>query len=184
MQNCNPVMIPAEGSMKQDDSTTQKSVDATLFRQMVGCLRFVCHSRPELAYSTRVISRHMANPNQAHMTVAKKIMRYLKGTLSYGILFPNQRKEEKLQLVRYSDSDWCGDKEDRRSTSRYTFFISGAPISWSSKNQEVVALSTCEAEYIAACNAACQGLWLTSLLAELKCGEGMKIELKVDLNQP
>ncbi|XP_019450626.1 PREDICTED: uncharacterized protein LOC109352897 [Lupinus angustifolius] len=126
MQNCNLVMIRAEGNVKQDDSTTQKSVDATLFRQMVGCLRFVCHSRPKLAYSAGVISRHMANPNQAQMTAAKKTMRYLKGNLSYGILFPNQRKEDKLQLVGYSDSDWCGDKEDMRSTSGYTFFISSA----------------------------------------------------------
>ncbi|XP_019431383.1 PREDICTED: uncharacterized protein LOC109338567 [Lupinus angustifolius] len=158
MQNCNPVMISAEGSVKQDDSTIQKSVDATLFRKMVGCLGFVCHSRPELGYSAGVISRHMANPNQTHMTTAKKIMRYLKGTLSYGIMFPNQRKEDELQLVGCSDSDWCGDKEDRRSTPRYTFFISGSSISWSPKKQELVALSTCEAKYIAACNAACQGL--------------------------
>ncbi|XP_019445525.1 PREDICTED: uncharacterized protein LOC109349243 [Lupinus angustifolius] len=132
MQNCNPVLIPDEGSMQLDNSSNKRSVDATLFRQIVGCLRFVCHGRPELAYGAGVISRHMANPNQSHMTAAKRIMRYLKGTLNYGIMFPNQ-KENELQLVGFSDSDWCGDKEDRRSTSGYTFLVHGAPISWSSK---------------------------------------------------
>ncbi|XP_019418504.1 PREDICTED: uncharacterized protein LOC109329279 [Lupinus angustifolius] len=179
MQNCNHVLTPVEGSTKSDHSLTKKPVDATLFRQMVGCIGFVCHNRSDIAYGAGVISKHMANSNQTHMTAAKRVMRYLKGTLHYGILFPNE-VENKLQLVGFSDSNWCGDKEYKRCTSGYTFFVHGAPISWSSKKQEVVALSTCEVEYIAACNATCQGLWLTSLMAELKCGEDMKIELRVD----
>ncbi|CAL0313725.1 unnamed protein product [Lupinus luteus] len=122
----------------------------------------------------------MTNPNQSHMIAAKRIMRYLKGTMNHGIMFPNQTEVSEPCFVGYSDSDWCGDKEDRESTSGYVFSMFGAPISWSSKKQDVVALSTCEAEYIAACNAAHQGLWLTSLIAELKCGELGKFELRVD----
>ncbi|CAL0332983.1 unnamed protein product [Lupinus luteus] len=180
MQNCNPALVPVEGNPKQDLHLAQEPANATVFRQMVGCLRFVCHSIPELAYGAGMISRHMANPTQVHMTAAKRMLRYLKGTLNYGILFPTQKVNDQLQLVGYSDSDWGGDKEDRRSTSAYTFFFCDAPISWSSKKQEVVALSTCEAEYIVACNAACQGKWLTSLLSELKVEEDMKIELRID----
>jgi len=82
--------------------------------------------------------------------------------------------------VGYTNSDWCGDKVDRRSTSSFVFLLSGAPISLSSSKQDVVALSTCEAEYVAAYNASCQGLWLLSLLAELKCDSFEKIELQID----
>ena len=80
----------------------------------------------------------------------------------------------------YTDSDWCGDKVDRRSTSGFVFLLSGAPISWSSRKQDVIALSTCEAEYVVVCNASCQGLWLLSLLVELKCDSFKKIELQID----
>jgi len=82
------------------------------------------------------------------LVAAKRILRYLKGTLNYGILFPHQKEKGELYLTTYSDSDWCGDKMERRSTSSYVFLLCGAPISWSSKKQYVVALSTCEAEYI------------------------------------
>ncbi|XP_019438963.1 PREDICTED: uncharacterized protein LOC109344664 [Lupinus angustifolius] len=171
MLDCKPVIGPIEGKVGSNDSATKKPIDPTLYRHIVGCLRFICHSRPEITYDAGVISRHMANPKQSHIIAAKRIMRYLKGTMNYGIMFPNQIEESESYFVGYSDSYWCGDKEDRKSTSGYVFFMFGALVSWISKKQDVVALSTREAEYIAACNATCQGLWLTSLIAELNCGE-------------
>ncbi|XP_019431328.1 PREDICTED: uncharacterized protein LOC109338522 [Lupinus angustifolius] len=169
-----------EGKVGSSESTTEKLIDPTLYGQIVGCLGFIWHFKHEISYATRVISRNMANPKQSQMIAAKRIMRYLKGTMNYGIQFPNQKEKGKSCFIGYSYSDWCGDKEDRKSTSGYVFFMFGTPVSWSSKKQDVVALSTCEAEYIAACNAPCQGLWLTSLIAVLNCGKIGQFELKFD----
>ena len=91
----------------------------------------------------------MNNPRKFHLTTAKRILRYVKGTLEYGVLFPRKTDQRTVSLLGYSDSDWCGDKTDRKSTTRYLFKFLGAPISWCSKKQPVVALSSCEAEYIA-----------------------------------
>ena len=107
----------------------------------------------------------MRNPRSSHLAAAKRILRYLKGTLSHGVLFPYQKEKDEISLIAYSDSDWCGDKLDRRSTSGFVFLFNVAPVSWSSKKQSVVALSTCEVEYISACAAACQALWLLSLIS-------------------
>ncbi|XP_057435865.1 secreted RxLR effector protein 161-like [Lotus japonicus] len=147
---------------------------------MVGSLRFICHTRPEISYSVGLVSRFMSEPRHPHLIAAKRILRYLKGTLSFGILFPFQDEKVGLQLVAYSDSDWCGDLVDRKSTMGYIFTFAGAPISWCSKKQSVVALSTCEAEYISTCSAACQALWLHTLLLELQISVGDYVELLVD----
>ena len=104
--------------------------DGTMFRQIVGSLRFICHSRPEVAFSVGLVSRFMSDPRQPHLIAAKRIMRYLRGTLRYGILFPHHTKgDDSLHLVAYSDSDWCGDLVDRRSTMGQVHLLSGSPIS-------------------------------------------------------
>ncbi|RZB69615.1 Retrovirus-related Pol polyprotein from transposon RE1 [Glycine soja] len=180
MMDCNVSLTPAEVNLKLDKCENEAAVDGTVFRQIVGSLRYICHTRPELAFSVGMISKFMSDPRHSHMVAAKRILRYLKGTLNMGILFPHQDENVRPHLVAYSDSDWCGDVLDRRSTMGYIFMIVGAPISWSSKKQSVVALSTCEAEYIAACSAACQASWLFSLLQELGVITGMAIELLVD----
>lgn len=171
---------PAEASVKLGLCEEEQSVDGTQFRQIVGCLRYICHTRPEISFSVGVISRFMSNPKQSHLLAAKRVMRYLRGTLDHGILFPHQGSRSKLKLLSYSDSDWCGDIMDRKSTMGYIFLLAGAPVSWCSRKQSVVALSTCEAEYISACFAACQGIWLSSLLEELRAGIGTQIDLLVD----
>jgi len=181
MIDCNPAATPAELSLKLIQDETKVSVDETLYRQMIGSLRYICHSRPEITYSVGIVSRFLSNPKQSYLVAAKRILRYLKGTLGYGLIFLHQSKEgDHLQLLAYSDSDWSGDATDRKSTSGQVFLLSGSPISWSSKKQTVVALSTCEAEYIAACSAACQALWLTTLLKELKMFNDDTVELLVD----
>ena len=156
MMECNPTEMPVELNVKLVRSENEASVDGTLFRQIVGSLRFICHSRLGIAFSVGLVSRFMSDPRQPHLLVVKRILRYLKRTLGYGIIFSHQIKEdESLHLEAYSDFDWCGDLVDRRSTMGQVFLLSGSPISWSSKKQIVVALSTCEAEYIATCSTAC-----------------------------
>ncbi|BAT79696.1 hypothetical protein VIGAN_02261800 [Vigna angularis var. angularis] len=88
----------------------------------------------------------MSNPNRSHLTAAKRILRYVKGTSGYAILFPYDMKKENLKLIGYTDSDFGGDQVERKSTSDNVFFINNTPVSWSSKKQTIVALSSCEAD--------------------------------------
>jgi len=106
----------------------------------------------------------MVDPKVVHIALVKRILRYLKRTTNYGIFFP---KESKSNLIGFSDNDWCGDKEDRKSVIGYFFKFQGAPISWCSKKQQIVALSSCETGYIAAVYCVCQGVWLKSFIEEL-----------------
>ncbi|XP_040868637.1 secreted RxLR effector protein 161-like [Glycine max] len=140
MQNCNSVAVPVEVNLKIDNSESEQNLDATLYRQIVGCLRFICHSRPEISHGVGVISRFTTRPKQSHLATTKRIRRYRKGIENCGILFPNQKEKGDLHLVGYTNSDWCGDKVDRRSTFGFVFLLSGAPISWSLRKQDVVAL--------------------------------------------
>jgi hypothetical protein len=114
------------------------------------------------------------------MKAATRILKYIAGTLDYGILFPKSAKNTKLEIVCYSDADWCGDKVDRRSTTGYFFKFLKAPVAWCSRKQPVVALSSCEAEYIAGSYAACQALWMKSVLEELKIDVKKPITLQID----
>lgn len=166
MMNCNPANTPVETKLKLEKGGNEKAIDPTLYKQMVGSLRYLCNSRPDISYGVGLISRFMDDPRQSHLVAAKRIMRYLKGTLDYGILFPKEDQGE-IELIGFSDADWCGDRVDRRSTTGYMFKLSNAPISWCSKKQPVVALSSCEAEYIATSYAACQANWLDSLMKEI-----------------
>ncbi|KAK2374044.1 secreted RxLR effector protein [Trifolium repens] len=156
------------------------SVDSTMFRQMVGSLRYLCNSRPDICYSVSVISKFMHDPRKPHLVATKRIFRYIKGTVDFGLLFPIGRSSEACEFIGYSDSDWCGDLTDRRSTSGYVFMFNGAAILWCTKKQEVTALSSCEAEYIAGTFAACQALWLDSVMRELKCEVGKPLTLMID----
>ncbi|XP_047168303.1 secreted RxLR effector protein 161-like [Vigna umbellata] len=122
----------------------------------------------------------MGNPKKNHMLAAKRILRYIKGTTNYGILFPYGLREDELKFIGYADSDYGGDHVERKNTSGNIFFLNKAPISWSSKKQFVVALSSCEAEYIAGCYAACQGIWLSELLKELKILKENSMQVRMD----
>jgi hypothetical protein len=102
----------------------------------------------------------MSKPLKPHLLAAKRILRYINGTIHYGVLFPYSSDSSKLELNGFSDADWCGDKVDRRSTSGYVFEFQNAPVSWCSKKQSVIALSSCETEYVAGSLAACQANWL------------------------
>uniref|UniRef100_A0AAV1VCK0 Reverse transcriptase Ty1/copia-type domain-containing protein n=1 Tax=Peronospora matthiolae TaxID=2874970 RepID=A0AAV1VCK0_9STRA len=110
------------------------------------------------------VSRFMENPQQEHGTAVKRIFRYLQGTKSHGLRF---QPSDKIDFRGYSDADWAGDHADRKSTSGYTFMLMGAPVSWGSKKQSNVSLSTSEAEYIAMSLAIQEGKWVHRLLCEI-----------------
>ena len=123
----------------------------------------VC-SRPDIAFAVGSLARHSAKPGKSHWTAVKRVLRYLSGTINQGIIF---RRSESASIVGYSDADWAGDRQDRKSTSGYLFQIAGGPISWRSKKQDTVALSTAEAEYVALSFASQETIWLRRLTSEL-----------------
>ncbi|WVZ26295.1 hypothetical protein V8G54_004839 [Vigna mungo] len=131
-----------------------------------------------------LVSRFMHDPRQSHMTTAKHILRYLKGTIDFGLYFPRKIDETTEVLEAWCDADWSGDQDDRKSTFRYVFKLLGTSISWCSKKQSVVALSSCEAEYILAAKAACQGAWIETVLQELKIRYNKPIRLMSTCNHP
>ncbi|XP_017417647.1 secreted RxLR effector protein 161-like [Vigna angularis] len=155
---CNPARSPIEVNLKLMNDKNETDSEETLFKQIVGSLRFLCNSRPYLSYSVGLISRFMRKPRRTHMLAAKRVLRYVKGPADFGILFPFGKRnadEGSLELIGFTDSDHGGDCVERKSTSGYMFMLNGSPISWCSKKQPVVALSSCEAEYIAGSYAAC-----------------------------
>ncbi|XP_027190520.1 secreted RxLR effector protein 161-like [Cicer arietinum] len=158
MADCNPASIPMEINAKLEIEIEEKLVDSTLFKQVVGSLRYSCNTRPDICYSLGVVSRFMERPKHSHWLALKRIMRYIQGTIGHGIMFAIDLKHENKDVVGYLDSDWCGDKNDRRSTSRHVFKLMKSPVAWSSNKWHVISLSSCEVEYIVGSYAACQAL--------------------------
>jgi len=121
----------------------------------------------------------MEKPRQEHMAAVKHLLRYIAGTADFGLVYPKLSGIDN-SLTGYSDSDLGGDVNDRKSTTGIIFFLGTKAVAWQSQKQKVVALSSCEAEYIAAATAACEAVWLARLLAELVGGAVLAPKLKVD----
>ncbi|XP_033100790.1 secreted RxLR effector protein 161-like [Anneissia japonica] len=137
----------------------------------------VC-TRPDLCFVVTKLSQHLSKPMKSHFNIAKQTLRYLKGTQYRALKFV---KTDNLDLVGYSDSDW-GIAQDRRSISGYGFKLNhqSSLISWKSKKQPVVALSTCEAEYIALCLASQEALFLKQLFSDMMCFQTKSVKVYVD----
>ncbi|KAH9671981.1 hypothetical protein KPL70_017541 [Citrus sinensis] len=157
--------------------TGSEDIDPTFFKSFVGSLRYLTCTRPDILYAVGLVSRYMENPKTTHFKAAKRILRYIKGTTNFGLLysFSNDYK-----LVGYSDSDWGGDVDDRKSTTRFVFFMGDTAFTWMSKKQPIVTLSTCEAEYVAATSSVCHAIWLRNLLKELSFVQEEPTEICVD----
>ena len=127
-----------EGHQATDDSRLRyQSAMGSLMYAMLG-------TRPDLAYAVSVVSSYASNPTDTHWKAAKRIFRYIKGTLPLQLTYKGHLKP----LNGYTDADWAGDHHTRRSTSGFVFNVGSGAISWSSKRQPTVALSSCEAEYM------------------------------------
>ena len=136
------------------------------YRRVVGkCMYLVTCTRPDIAWAVCKLVKFMSNHGEQHWTCAKHLLRYLSGTKSIGLILGHRDNPYPL-LKGLSDSDWAM-AENRKSISGFVLLLNESPISWSSKQQAIVALSSCEAEYIACTHSAKQIMWLRSLLAEL-----------------
>ena len=125
---------------------------------------YLTTTRPDVMFVVSLISRFMDCPTELHLQSAKRILRYLKGTIDFGVFYKKGGNEE---LVAYTDSDYAGDLDDRRNTLGYVFMLSSGAVSWSSKKQHVVSLSTTATEFIAATSCSCQAIWLRRILEGL-----------------
>ncbi|RVW79312.1 Retrovirus-related Pol polyprotein from transposon RE1 [Vitis vinifera] len=135
----------------------------TEYRQTVGALQYCTLTRPDIAFSVNQLCQHMHCPNSVHWTAAKRVLRYLKGTIDLGLWYT--KGEQTLQA--FCDSDWAGNPDDRRSTTGYGVFFGSCLISWTAKKQSVVARSSTEAEYRALAITTAELYWIRMLLKEL-----------------
>lgn len=179
LESCNSVQVPMEAKQKLSKKSTTPPVDATEYRSIVGSLRYLVNTRPDIAYAVGIVSRFMESPTTEHMAAVKQILRYIRGTLDLGCMYMKKGVKEPY-LMGYSDSDMAGDVDDRKSTTGVVYYFGSNLVTWVSQKQKTVALSSCEAEYIAATTAACQGIWLGRLLEELMEDVKSKVVLKVD----
>jgi len=141
---------------------TASEGERRLFRQIVGYLMHaMVGTRPDICHAVGTLSRFMHNPSATHLLAAKRVLHYLHGTTTVGVTFNSSKAPA---LTGYSDATWACDIIDRKSTSGYVFLINGSPISWSSRKQTSVSLSSTESEYIALGDAAREATWLRNLL--------------------
>lgn len=178
LSECNPSKYPMELKVQLDKDVKGKSVDPTMFRSIVGGLRYLVHTRPDIAFSVGMVSRFMERPTVLHFNAVKKILRYVKGTVEYGLSY--RKGAGNYILSGYSDSDLGGSLEDRRSTGGVVFYLNESLITWVSQKQRCVALSSCEAEFMAATAAACQGVWLRNLLMQVTDEKHCPVIIYVD----
>ncbi|GJU10884.1 putative ribonuclease H-like domain-containing protein [Tanacetum coccineum] len=138
-------------------------VDEHLYRSMIGSLMYLTASRPDIMFAVCACVRFQVSPKTSHLLAVKRIFRYLKGKPSLGLWYP---KDSPLELVAYTDSDYAGATQDRKSTTGGCQFLGNRLISWQCKKQTVVATSTTEAEYVAAANCCGQVLWIQNQLLD------------------
>ena len=179
MAGCNPCQTPMEARLKLSKQSTESPVDATTYRSFIGSLRYLVNTRPDLAFSVGYVSRFLEEPKEDHLAALKRILRYVAGTSNWGLWF-GRKKGNQAQLTGFSDADFAGDVDARKSTTGVIFMLAESPISWQSKKQRIVAQSSCESEYIAAANATCQALWLAQVLGEMQGSKPSAPLLKVD----
>ena len=165
MIDCKPRTTPSE--QKPDEGGNQDPVDPRKYREIIGSLIYLMMAtRPDICWAVTKLSQHLSNPLETHWVAAKHVLRYLKGTAHYDLCYTKHR--DGLKLVGYSDADWAS-SNDRRSTSGYSFAMheEGPLISWKSRKQPTIALSSCEAEYIALAAAVQESLYLSQLIIDL-----------------
>ena len=163
MSNCKPCSTPVDMNPKLPADGPPVS-DPTDFRSLAGALQYLTFTRPDISYAVQQICLHMHDPREPHLAALKRILRYISGTLHLGLLI---RPSSHPELIVYSDADWAGCPDTRRSTSGYAVFLGDSLVSWSSKRQNTVSRSSTEAEYRAVANAVAEASWLRQLLSEL-----------------
>ncbi|XP_074267439.1 uncharacterized protein LOC141590780 [Silene latifolia] len=164
MSSCNPSTTPVDVGSKLDAAAGPLISDPSLYRSLAGALQYLTITRPDIAYAVQQVCLFMHAPKEPHLHFLKRLLRYVKGTLAHGLTLSQSRS---LSITAYSDADWSGCPNSRRSTSGYCVFLGDNIVSWSSKRQPTVSRSSAEAEYRGVANAVAETSWLRNLLCEL-----------------
>ncbi|XP_074096337.1 uncharacterized protein LOC141525676 [Cotesia typhae] len=167
MNDCNPVATPSELNIHFENVSEDESHVEYPYREIIGALMYISvATRPDISNTISRLAHFVKSPRKCHWLAAKRVLRYLAGTMSAGFVYSKVDKA----LVGYSD-DWGGCTVDRRSYSGYVFLFSGAAISWRSQKQRTVALSSTEAKYVSLAEATKEALYLQSLFRELELSD-------------
>ena len=159
MTDAKAVKTPMNPSMKLSKATdSSKAVNIEKYQSAFGKLLYLAtRTRPDIAFAICNVAKYTANPTDEHWMAVKHILRYLAGTVQYGLVYT---KDNLIECCEYSDADWARDLDDRKSTSGYIFQVGGGSVSWKCSKQSCVALSTAEAEYMALSSAAQEAIWM------------------------
>jgi hypothetical protein len=164
MSDCKPCSTPVDTNAKLSSTDGSPVLDPTDYRSLASALQYLTFTRPDISYAVQQVCLHMHDPRDSHLATLKRILRYVRGTLDLGV---HIRRSPSTDLVAYSDADWAGCPDTRKSTSGYAVFLGDNLVSWSSKHQHTVSRSSAEAEYRAMANAVAETCWLRQLLHEL-----------------
>jgi hypothetical protein len=165
MVHCKPAATPIDTKAKLSSSSGAAVRDPSEYRSIAGALQYLTITRPDIAYAVQQACLHMHDPRECHLAIVKRILRYVRGTTSYGLHLRGTTSTP--SIIAYSDADWAGCLDTRRSMSGYCIYLGNALVSWSSKRQATVSRSSAEAEYRAVANAVAKCIWLRQLLGEL-----------------
>ena len=164
MEDCRSMTTPMITNWKKIHASKGEFVDPTLYHHLIGSLMYLVNTRPNLCFAVNTLSQFMVEPRSVHWLVAKHVLRYLSGTVDFGL---DYTRSNGIRLVGFTDSDWAGSVADRKSTYGCCFSLGSAALLQFSQKQKFVALSSAEAKYMAANQASCEVMWLRKLLVNL-----------------
>ena len=177
LQDTSSMDTPMEVNMKYRQEEGDLLFDPTMYRQLVGSLNYLTITRPDISFAVQQVSQFMKAPRHLHFVASRRIIRYLRGSSRRGLFFPHGTS---LRLVAYSDVDWVGCPDTRRSVTGWRMFLGDSLISWKSKKHDRVSKSSTEFEYRAISAACSEILWLRGLLAEIGCVQSEPTPLHAD----
>ena len=183
MQNCSASVVPIQKGDKfslnqcPKNELEHRQMENIPYASIVGSIMYAqtC-TRPDISFVVDMLGRYQSNPRLDHWKAAKKVLRYLQGTKNHMLIY---RRSNQLEVIGYSDSDYAGCIDTRKSTFGYIFLLAGGAISWKSAKQSVIAASTMEAEFVACFEATIQGLWLRNFISRLGVVDSISKPLKI-----
>eukprot|EP00253_Pinus_taeda_P002464 PITA_02464 len=164
LMDCRPMSMPMITNWKKIDASDDKDVDPTLYRQLIEFLMYLVNTMPYICFRVNTLNQFMVEPKRVHWAAVRYILSYIHNTVEYGLKYT---QEDDVRLSGYTNADWAGSSVDRKSTSGYCFSVGSGMVSWCSRKEKSVALSSAEVEYMAANTTTCESIWLWALLVSL-----------------